>query len=130
MSLQTGFQKDSSICFYIHEIISLWLKSKTHDSEFHILAIKLKITVYNDIDTKRNEHALTGLQIPIWPPIFQSTSQPVLTGINRLKPVLTTGPVNTHIDWSFANLADQTVWMRRLICTFVGLIWHDRFPHD
>ena len=61
-SLQTDFQKDSSINFYIHEIISLWLKSKSQDSEFHILAIKLKIEVYNDIDTKRNEYALTGLQ--------------------------------------------------------------------
>ena len=79
-SLQTGFQKDPSIYFYIHEIISLWLKGKTLDSEFHILAIKLKITVYNDIDSKRNEYALTGLQRPIWPSIFQSTSQPVLAG--------------------------------------------------
>ena len=26
-----------SINFYIHEIISLWFKSKTNDSEFHIL---------------------------------------------------------------------------------------------
>ena len=33
-SLQTGFQKDSSIYFYIHEIISLWLKGKIIDSEF------------------------------------------------------------------------------------------------
>ena len=100
-SLQTGFQKDPIIYFYIHEIISLWLKGKTLDSEFHILAIKLKITVYNDIDSKRNEYALTGLQRP---QIFQSTKQPVLTNTDRLKPVLTTGPVNMSIDWSFANL--------------------------
>ena len=38
--LQTGFKKDSIIYLYIHEIISWWIKSKTHDSEFHILAIK------------------------------------------------------------------------------------------
>ena len=63
----------------IHKILPLQPKSKTHDSEFHILAIKLKITVYNDIDTKRNEYALTGLQRAIWPSIFQSTNQPVLT---------------------------------------------------
>ena len=63
--LQTGFQKNSSIYFYIHEIISLWLNVKTLDSEFHIYAVKLKITVYNDIDSKRNEYALTGLQRPI-----------------------------------------------------------------
>ena len=66
--------------FYIHEMISLvWLKSKTYYSEFHVLAIKLKITVHNDTDTKRNEYALTDLQRPIWPLIFQLTNQPVLT---------------------------------------------------
>ena len=81
------------------------LKSKTHDSVFHILAIKqLKITVYNDFDTKRNEYALTGLQRPKCSLTFQSTNQPVLTSIDRLKPVLTAGPVNTYIDRSFANL--------------------------
>ena len=55
---------------------------------------QLKITVYNDIDTKRNEYALTGVQRSI----FQST------GIDQLKPVLTFGSVSTHIDRSFANL--------------------------
>ena len=44
-----------------------------------------------------------------WPPIFQSTNQPVLTSIDWLKPVLTTGPINTHIDWSFANLEKQYI---------------------
>ena len=50
--LRIVFKPYSSIYFYIHEIISLWFKSKPHDSEFHILTIKLKITVYNDIELK------------------------------------------------------------------------------
>ena len=46
-------------------MISLWLKSKTYYSEFHVLSIKQKITVYYDFDTKRNVCALTDLQKPI-----------------------------------------------------------------
>ena len=83
-SLQTGFQKDFSIYFYILVIISLWLKSKTHDSEFHNLAIKLKIKVHNDIDTKKNEYALTGFHqsasIDLLKPVCQAQEAPAPLG--------------------------------------------------
>ena len=80
-------------------------------------AIKLKVTIYSDIDTKRNEHALTGLQRPTWPLIFQSTNQPVLTSTDWLKPVLTAGSVNTHTDRPFANLASFFASLKRIYST-------------
>ena len=57
-----------------------------------------------------------------WPPIFQSTNQPVLTGIDQLKPVLTTGPANSHIDRSFANLAEGLSPRIRICLKICGLI--------
>ena len=60
----------------------------------HIAMKLLKIIVFNDIDKRRNDLYLT---------INISFNQ--LGGIDQLKQVLVTGPVNTHTDWSIVNLA-------------------------